>query len=205
MLPKIGVFTPQNGWFISWKTLLKLMIWGGFTTPIFGNTHMVDQPIIWFWWPWWRQFQPICGGRSWLCFSLSQEIVILRPFWNLRHHPSYLMVNCCFSSPVKPRNGMKLCKFAGEKSQQMMHPSALITKPVDPVACFRIEINHESHLFPSPHINGWIFQFTCYLCTNTSELARVSNITNDPWSIQLILPITNEPNIKIQLIWITHF
>ena len=26
MLPKIGV--PQNGWFISWKTLLKLMIWG---------------------------------------------------------------------------------------------------------------------------------------------------------------------------------
>ena len=26
--PKIGVFYPQNGWFISWKTLLKLMIWG---------------------------------------------------------------------------------------------------------------------------------------------------------------------------------
>ena len=27
--PKIGVvFTPQNGWFISWKTLLKWMIWG---------------------------------------------------------------------------------------------------------------------------------------------------------------------------------
>ena len=25
--PKIGV-GPQNGWFISWKTLLKLMIWG---------------------------------------------------------------------------------------------------------------------------------------------------------------------------------
>ena len=26
MFPKIGV--PQNGWFISWKTLLKWMIWG---------------------------------------------------------------------------------------------------------------------------------------------------------------------------------
>ena len=26
--PKIGGFYPQNGWFISWKTLLKLMIWG---------------------------------------------------------------------------------------------------------------------------------------------------------------------------------
>ena len=26
MFPKIGV--PQNGWFLSWKTLLKLMIWG---------------------------------------------------------------------------------------------------------------------------------------------------------------------------------
>ena len=26
--PKIGGFYPQNGWFISWKTRLKLMIWG---------------------------------------------------------------------------------------------------------------------------------------------------------------------------------
>ena len=26
--PKIGFFSPRNGWFISWKTLLKWMIWG---------------------------------------------------------------------------------------------------------------------------------------------------------------------------------
>ena len=26
--PKIGGFYPQNGWYISWKTLLKWMIWG---------------------------------------------------------------------------------------------------------------------------------------------------------------------------------
>ena len=83
---KNRVFFLQNGWFISWKTLLKWMIWGVLYPYFWFNTHMVDQPIIWFWWPWWRKFQPICGGRSWLCFSLSQELVILRPFWNLRHH-----------------------------------------------------------------------------------------------------------------------
>ena len=35
--PKIVV--PQNGWFISWKTLLKLMIWG-FSPYFWFNTHM---------------------------------------------------------------------------------------------------------------------------------------------------------------------
>ena len=34
--PKIGGFYPQNGWFISWKTLLKWMIWGVF--PLFSET-----------------------------------------------------------------------------------------------------------------------------------------------------------------------
>ena len=28
VFPKIGGKPPQNGWFISWKTLLKWMIWG---------------------------------------------------------------------------------------------------------------------------------------------------------------------------------
>ena len=39
--PKRGVGpTPQNGWFISWKTLLKIpWIWG--PTPIFRNTHIM--------------------------------------------------------------------------------------------------------------------------------------------------------------------
>ena len=31
---------PQNGWSISWKTLLKWMFWGA-KTPIFGNTHLL--------------------------------------------------------------------------------------------------------------------------------------------------------------------
>ncbi len=35
---------PQNGWFISWKTLLKWMIWG-VSTPIFGNTHVYMDPM----------------------------------------------------------------------------------------------------------------------------------------------------------------
>ncbi len=38
LFPKIKV--PQNGWFISWKTLLKWMIWG-VKTPIFGNTQLL--------------------------------------------------------------------------------------------------------------------------------------------------------------------
>ena len=33
---KIGGFNPQNGWFISWKTLLKWMIWG--ENPLFLET-----------------------------------------------------------------------------------------------------------------------------------------------------------------------
>ena len=37
---KIGVH--QNGWFFSWKTLLKWMIWG---TPIFENTY-IDLQVI---------------------------------------------------------------------------------------------------------------------------------------------------------------
>ena len=37
--PKIGV-GPQNGWFLSWKTLLKLDDLGG--TPIFGNTQILQ-------------------------------------------------------------------------------------------------------------------------------------------------------------------
>ena len=32
--------TPQNGWFLSWKTLLKFMIWGGPPLFFFGNTHI---------------------------------------------------------------------------------------------------------------------------------------------------------------------
>ena len=36
---KIGV-GPQNGWFISWKTLLKLMIWGVLRPYFWFNTHM---------------------------------------------------------------------------------------------------------------------------------------------------------------------
>ena len=38
VFPKIGV-GPQNGWWKSWKTLLKWMIWGGKPT-IFGNTQI---------------------------------------------------------------------------------------------------------------------------------------------------------------------
>ncbi len=34
-------YSTQNGWFISWKTLLKWMIWG-VKTPIFGNTHLLS-------------------------------------------------------------------------------------------------------------------------------------------------------------------
>ncbi len=46
MFPKIGV--PQNGWFISWKTLLKLMIWGVF--PLF-----LETPTCWMF----RMFQNV--------------------------------------------------------------------------------------------------------------------------------------------------
>ena len=42
MFPKIGGFFPQNGWFISWKTLLKWMIWGGF--PYFWKHPYVNAP-----------------------------------------------------------------------------------------------------------------------------------------------------------------
>ena len=47
VFPKIGIQTPQNGWFISWKTLLlKWMIFGGtkttnyfrFNIPFFATT-----------------------------------------------------------------------------------------------------------------------------------------------------------------------
>ncbi len=41
VFPQIGGFYPQNAWFISWKTLLKWMIWR--PTPIFGNTRMVPE------------------------------------------------------------------------------------------------------------------------------------------------------------------
>ena len=65
---KIGV--PQNGWFISWKTLLKWMIWG--FSHIFGNTQLLVSGRVdpmcyhhlmpfqsrlasphfrWWWWP----------------------------------------------------------------------------------------------------------------------------------------------------------
>ncbi len=44
VFPIIGVHTPQNGWFISWKTLLKMDDLGGFP-PVFGNTHLLS-----FWW-----------------------------------------------------------------------------------------------------------------------------------------------------------
>ena len=40
VFPKIGV--PQNGWFISWKTPIKMGRFGG-KTPIFGNTHINMQ------------------------------------------------------------------------------------------------------------------------------------------------------------------
>ena len=39
VFPKIGI--SQNGWFISWKTLLKLMIWG--FSIIFGNTPFKEN------------------------------------------------------------------------------------------------------------------------------------------------------------------
>ncbi len=39
VFPKIVV--PQNGWFIMENPMNKWMIWGGFTTPIFGNTHIL--------------------------------------------------------------------------------------------------------------------------------------------------------------------
>ena len=58
--PKIGV--PQNGWFISWKTLLKWMIWG---YPYFWK-HLYFYP---FWQVLFHPFERIkipspqcCGG-----------------------------------------------------------------------------------------------------------------------------------------------
>ena len=44
VFPKIGV-GPQNGWFISWQTLLKWMIWGG-KNSIFGSTPRYIYSII---------------------------------------------------------------------------------------------------------------------------------------------------------------
>ena len=42
--PKIGwFFTPQNGWFISWKILLKWMIWG---VPLFLETPILYKLSI---------------------------------------------------------------------------------------------------------------------------------------------------------------
>ena len=40
--PKIGIFYPQNGWFISWKTSLKWDDLGGFNFPpmFWFNTHI---------------------------------------------------------------------------------------------------------------------------------------------------------------------
>ena len=63
MFPKIGV-GPQNGWFISWKTLLKWMIWGyhyflkhpcskdliEFFT-LFSSIHWMFFPALSIWFP----------------------------------------------------------------------------------------------------------------------------------------------------------
>ena len=43
VFPKIGGFDPQNGWFISWKTLLKWMILGGFYHPYFWKHPYADH------------------------------------------------------------------------------------------------------------------------------------------------------------------
>ena len=36
--------TPQNGWFISWKSLWKWMIWG--FSHIFGTTHFINLQVF---------------------------------------------------------------------------------------------------------------------------------------------------------------
>ena len=43
IFPKIGGKLPQNGWFISWKTLLKWMIWG-FSHYFWVDTHIAYDP-----------------------------------------------------------------------------------------------------------------------------------------------------------------
>ena len=45
MFPKIGVFTPQNGWWKEWKTLWTNGWFGG-NTSIFGSTPISGQIII---------------------------------------------------------------------------------------------------------------------------------------------------------------
>ena len=40
--PKIGGFYPQNGWFFSWKTLLKWTIW--VVLPLFLVQHPYGKP-----------------------------------------------------------------------------------------------------------------------------------------------------------------
>ena len=42
VFPKVGV--PQNGWWKSWKTLLKWMIWG---VPLFSETSIYNFSIFW--------------------------------------------------------------------------------------------------------------------------------------------------------------
>ena len=47
--PKIGVFNPQNGWFISWKTLLKGMIWEVFPLFLETSIYNIHLPYIQLW------------------------------------------------------------------------------------------------------------------------------------------------------------
>ena len=48
--PKIGGFYPPNGWFISWKTVLKWMIWGYhycWKHPYLPGTGVCVCPFFW--------------------------------------------------------------------------------------------------------------------------------------------------------------
>ena len=79
VFPKIGV--PQNGWFISWNTLLKWMIWG-VLPPLF----LVQHPYVGFFHMKSTKQKPlklteVLGPSTWFHFDASHDSPISTKFF----------------------------------------------------------------------------------------------------------------------------
>ncbi len=122
--PKSRAENHQNGWFISWKTLLELMIWG---YPYFWKHPSFRYPRIWsihwqmrhYLYTLRKKHESRDGMSNWLWLDLPRASPIWRsPILCLANHSAWSELSILSS---KPTQNWKIFWISNTKKMQKVH------------------------------------------------------------------------------------